>query len=127
MSDFRLPLAVDLESRDGYVLHDQVIINAVVETDGASSAAVKRPGASAIGTLGPMTGQGLGAMGDALKVIAGDTFKEVTTAGGAVVVSGSTALNPVFPAQHFSFQVSSQGANNVMMIKSGKEAWIYKP
>jgi len=126
MSELRLPLAFDLESRDGDIAHDQVIKNAVVETDGESSAAVKRPGASSIGSLGAMTGQGLGAFGDKLKVIAGDAFKEVTTTSG-LVVNASTALNPIFTGQDFSTQVSSQGANNVMMIKSGKEAWIYKP
>lgn len=126
MSELRLPLAFDLESRDGDIAHDQIIKNAVVETDGESSAAVKRPGASSIGSLGAMTGQGLGAFGDKLKVIAGDAFKEVTTTSG-LVVNASTALNPIFTGQDFSTQVSSQGANNVMMIKSGKEAWIYKP
>ncbi len=127
MSEFRLPLAFDLESRDGDISHDQVIKNAVVETDGDSSAVVKRPGASSIGTLGAMTGQGLGAFGDKLKVMAGDAFKDVTTTSGSVVVDASTALSPIFTSQDFSSQVSSMGANNAMMIKTGKEAWIYKP
>lgn len=127
MSEFRLPLAVDLESRDGNVSSDQIMKNATMETDGDSSAAVKRPGASSLGSMGAMTGQGLGAFGDKLKVIAGDVFKEVTTTSGTAVVDSSTALSPIFPGLDFSVQVSSMGANNAMFIKSGKEAWIYKP
>lgn len=127
MSELRIPLAADLESRDGDISRDQLLKNGVIETDGDVTAAVKRPGASSIGTLGAMTGQGLGAFGNKLKVIAGDAFKEVTTTSGSVVVDSSTPLNPVFAVQDFSTQVSSMGANNAMMIKSGKEAWIYKP
>ena len=127
MTDLRIPLAADLESRDGEITRDQIIKNGVVETDGDATAAVKRPGASSLGTLGAMTAQGMGAFGNKLKVVAGDAFKEVTTTSGSVMVDSSTALIPVFPGLDFSTQVSSQGANNVMMIKSGKEAWIYKP
>lgn len=127
MTDLRIPLAADLETRDGYTSRDQIIKNAVVETDGELTAAVKRPGASSLGTLGAMTAQGMGAFGNKLKAVAGDAFKEVTTTSGSVSVDVSTALSPAFPGLDFSTQVSSQGANNVMMIKSGKEAWIYKP
>jgi len=127
MTDLRIPLAADLETRDGDISRDQIIKNGVVESDGESTAAVKRPGASSLGTLGAMTAQGMGAFGNKLKVVAGDAFKEVTTTSGSVAIDASTALSPAFPGLDFSTQVSSQGANNVMMIKSGKEAWIYKP
>lgn len=127
MSELRIPLAADLETRDGSTSRDQILKNGVIEIDGESSAAVKRPGASSLGTLGAMIGQGIGAFGNKLKVVAGDSFKEVTTTGGSVAVDSSTALSPVFAGQDFSTQVSSMGANNAMMIKTGKEAWIYKP
>lgn len=121
----RLPLANSLASRDGSTGKDEGSKNAVVETDGDSSALITRPGVDSLGAIGTGAGQMLAAYKTSLKAIVGDAFKDITVTTSATVNS-SAAMNPIFPGLPFDYQVQA-GAGGKMVIKTNKEAWIYTP
>lgn len=119
----RLPLAVDLVSRDGGTDRDAGGKNYVIETNGDQSAAVKRPGVGHLGNVGTGAAQLMASFRDNLKVVVGDTFKEINSAGST---TASAAMSPIFPGLPLSSQVSAN-PSGVLMIKTSKEAWIYTP
>lgn len=121
----RLPLATSLASRDGSTGKDEGSKNAVVETDGDSSALITRPGVDSLGAIGTGAGQMLAAYKTSLKAIVGDAFKDITVTTSATVNS-SAAMNPIFPGLPFDYQVQA-GVGGKMVIKTNKEAWIYTP
>ena len=120
----RLNLAVDLESREGYLDRDPVLKNAVIEHEGDATAAVKRPGLDTPSNIGAGTGQMLAAFNQALKTVVGDSFKEVNDAGS---VTATTALSPIFTGLDFTAQQSATSGSGAMMFKTANEAWVYRP
>ena len=80
------------------------------------------------GNIGATNVLRTGRKGLAAATLVGDVFKEVAVSSSSLSVDSSTALNPLASGQDFSFQ-SSGGSSNprVMVIKNGKEAWIYTP
>lgn len=88
----RLPIAIDLASRDGTTDKDAGCRNAVIEVSGDSSALIKRPGGLSLGSVGTGVGQLLACYNNNLKSIVGNTLADLHVA----IVAG-TPETPATP------------------------------
>lgn len=73
----RLPIAIDMASRDGTTAKDAGCRNSVIEVSGESSALIKRPGGLSLGSAGTGVGQVLACYKGNLKSIIGNTLGDL--------------------------------------------------
>lgn len=116
----RLPLAASIETRDGILGKDVGAMNAAVEVDGNASVVIKRPAADLIGHVAAGQSQLLSAVDSAPAVVVGDVLR-VLSVGAGVSETETVNLAPVFPGLPLLAQVG----DGVLVIKSGREAWVY--
>lgn len=128
----RLPLAVNLESRDGALDprddsitygRDAKVVNGVVEVKGDRAVIRKRPGIVRVGQVTANTGQ-LIYNWNGIRIISGDTVYSGTIASLTNSPSG-TALSPTNTLLQFSAANTGSGAATPrMMFKNRSQAWV---
>lgn len=115
----RIPIASNLESRDGTVDQDAKVLNGIIEADGESLAVRKRPGNYQIV---------LGKAGIAQALISWNGLRTVQAdylnSGTLSSIPTHTALSPAIASLPFSYQSSASSvASPKLMIKNRTQAW----
>ena len=120
----RIPLAVDLESRDGGVGKDAKVLNGVIEPRGQDIPPIlrKRPGNADLGLVKAGTAQLL-TIWNGVKAILGDYLNAGTI---STIVSGPTQTNlsPTNAGLQFQAQATSNVvATPLLFFKNRTQAW----
>lgn len=115
----RIPLAVNLESRDGTLDQDALVKNGLVEQRGDSLVVRKRPGLSRVV---------LGKAGVAQALIPWNGLRTVQddylNSGNLGTIGTGSNLSPTSADLQFSFQETASGAATpLLMIKNRMQAW----
>lgn len=118
----RVPLAVNLESRDGTVAKDARILNGIVEVKGEQTTVRKRPGLLELGLVKTGAAQLL-YYWNGVKAIIGDYLNSgsITTILSAPV---QTNLSPTTAGQQFSAQDNGSNSSTPrLLIHNQTQAW----
>jgi hypothetical protein len=118
----RVPLGVNLESRDGTVSKDAKVMNGLIEAKGDAPIVRKRPGVTDLGSVHSGTAQLLYAW-NGINTVQGDYLNSGTI---STIISGptSTNLGPTNAGLQFSAQeTGSDAATQRLMIKNRTQAW----
>jgi hypothetical protein len=118
----RVPLGVNLESRDGTVSKDAKVLNGLIEREGDSTIVRKRPGTVDLGNVKTGTAQLLYAW-NGINTIQADFLNRGTI---ATIVSGPSSqnLSPTNAGLQFSAQeTGSDAATPLLMLKNRTQAF----
>ncbi len=124
----RIPLAADIESRDGTMSAGALLVNAAAQIEGESETTVfKRAGVISRGSVTAGTAQCFtGLAGKAVAVVGDHAF--TLTVGDPIIEDADDDLSPIFAGLQVSAREAGQASNaRSLMIKTGREAWILTP
>jgi len=121
----RIPLAADIESRDGTLAAGALLINAAVQVEGDGETTVfKRSGVVSRGSVTAGAAQCFtGLAGKAVAVVGDHAF--TLTVGPTITEDADDDLAPIFAGLQVSAREAGQAINaRSLMLKTGREAWI---
>ena len=124
----RIPLAADIESRDGTLTAGALLVNAAVQAEGdGQTSAFKRAGVVSRGSVTAGAAQCFtGVAGNAVAVVADHAF--TLTVGAPITEDADDDMAPIFAGLQVSARESGQASNaRSLMLKTGREAWILTP
>lgn len=124
----RIPLAADIESRDGTLTAGALIVNAAVQAEGdGQTSAFKRAGVVSRGSVTAGDAQCFtGVAGKAVAVVGDHAF--TLTVGEPITEDADDDMAPIFAGLQVSARESGQASNaRSLMLKTGREAWILTP
>ena len=121
----RIPLASDIESRDGMLAAGALLVNAAVQVDSESeTTAFKRSGVISRGSVTAGAAQCFtGLAGKAVAVVGDHAF--TLTVGEPITEDVDDDMAPIFAGLQVSAREAGQAINaRSLMLKTGREAWI---
>ena len=121
----RIPLASDIESRDGTLAAGALLVNAAVQIESESeTAAFKRSGLASRGAVTAGDAQCFaGLSGKAVAVVGDHAF--TLTVGEPITEDADDDMAPIFAGLQVSAREAGQASNaRSLMLKTGREAWI---
>ena len=121
----RIPLASDIESRDGTLAAGALLVNAAVQIESESeTAAFKRSGLASRGAVTAGDAQCFaGLSGKAVAVVGDHAF--TLTVGEPITEDADDDMEPIFAGLQVSAREAGQASNaRSLMLKTGREAWI---
>lgn len=124
----RIPLAADIESRDGTLAAGARLVNTAVQVEGESeTTAFKRAGAISRGAVTSGAAQCFtGLAGKAVAVVGDHAF--TLTVGEPITEDADDDMAPIFTGLQVSAREAGQASNaRSLMLKTGREAWILTP
>ncbi len=124
----RIPLAADIESRDGTLAAGARLVNTAVQVEGESeTSAFKRAGVISRGSVTAGAAQCFtGLAGKAVAVVGDHAF--TLTAGEPITEDADDDMAPIFTGLQVSAREAGQASNaRSLMIKTSGEAWILTP
>ncbi|CAB4172426.1 hypothetical protein UFOVP935_10 [uncultured Caudovirales phage] len=124
----RIPLAGDIESRDGTLAAGALLVNAAVQIeDDQNTCVFKRAGSVARGSVTAGDAQCLSSVSSKAVAVVGDHAFTLTV-GPTITEDSDDDLAPIFPGLQVSAQESGQISNaRMLVIKTTYEAWILTP
>lgn len=118
----RIPVAADLDSRDGTTTRGAKVVNAIVETKGDSAVIRKRPGISDLGLVKAGTAQLL-VTWNGVKTVQAD-YLNTGTLSTIISAPVQTNLTPTVAGLQFQSQdTGNSAATQLLMIKNRTQAW----
>lgn len=117
----RLPLALNLSSRDGTLARDGHLLNAYVE----GTHMVSRPGATDLGSAGSGVAQGMSELRATGAAVIGDSLHLFTVSGDTVSVDSTGSLSPITADLSISMQESAETQTTELLLKSNEQGWVY--
>ncbi len=124
----RIPLAADIESRDGTLAAGARLVNTAVQVEGESeTSAFKRAGVISRGSVTAGAAQCFtGLAGKAVAVVGDHAF--TLTVGEPITEDADDDMAPIFAGLQVSAREAGQASNaRALMLKTGREAWILTP
>lgn len=123
----RIPLAADIDSRDGALTSGALIKNAAVQIDGEESSVFKRGGCVARGSVTAGTAQCMARVaGKAVACVGDHAF--TLTVGAPITEDADDALTPGTAGLQITAREAGQASNErSLMLKTSREAWILTP
>lgn len=124
----RIPLAADIESRDGTLAAGARLVNTAVQVEGESdTTAFKRAGVISRGSVTAGAAQCFaGLAGKAVAVVGDHAF--TLTVGEPITEDADDDMAPIFAGLQVSAREAGQASNaRSLMLKTGREAWILTP
>ena len=120
----RLPLAVNIESRDGTLTKDAKCVNALVEVKGEKKFLRSRPGNRDLGLVKAGVAQLLYYWSGKIRTVQADFFNTGSVSGSTFTLDTSVALSPTSASLSFSAQDNgSNAAQSYLMLKNATQAW----
>lgn len=123
----RIPLASDIESRDGTLDAGAVLVNGAVQIDGEESAIFKRAGCLARGSVAAGVAQTMASVaGKAVGCVADHAY--TLTVGASITEDADDDMAPIFSGLQITAREAGQASNaRALMIKTSREAWVLTP
>lgn len=124
----RIPLASDIESRDGSLTAGAMLVNAAVQVESeGETTAFKRAGCISRGSVTAGDAQCFASVaGKAVAVVGDHAF--TLTVGEPITEDADDDMAPIFAGLQVSAREAGQASNErALMLKTGREAWILTP
>ena len=121
----RIPLASDIESRDGTLAAGALLVNAAVQIESESeTTAFKRSGVVSRGAVTAGDAQCFAGLSGKAVAVVGDHASTLTV-GEPATEDADDDMAPIFAGLQVSACEAGQASNaRSLMLKTGREAWI---
>lgn len=121
----RIPLASDIESRDGTLAAGALLVNAAVQIESESeTTAFKRSGVVSRGAVTAGDAQCFAGISGKAVAVVGDHASTLTV-GEPITEDADDDMAPIFAGLQVSAREAGQASNaRSLMLKTGREAWI---
>ena len=124
----RIPLAADIESRDGLLSAGAMIVNATSQAESDDRTCVfKRAGGISRGGVTAGAAQCMAGVAGKAVAVAGDHVFTLTV-GATITEDADDAMSPGVSGLQVSAREAGQASNQrSLMLKTSREAWILTP